>query len=252
MKPKDYLIFKDRLQKGTFTIEDIPRIYKSYYQVAINSKKDFLLGHEEFSKLLMNSKDSFIFRTPQEVANFNNYIFKASPLNSLTYRKNKYPRQEKFANKVLERIQGKKISKILEVGAGAVPFASICLADKGYDVTAIDPKIRKDGFPDEVIARLGVTQIGKDYTGNIDLSEFDLIIGQNPCPVTPDIVKNSVEAGKSYFVEFCACEIPEGYPKSDSYNDEMVFSMWREYLENKYDSHTTDVTYAYSEDLELG
>ena len=86
MNPKDYIIFKNKFKKGMFTVEDIPRLYQTYYMFAINSKKDLLMNHEQFKNLLCNSKENFVFRTPQEEANFTRYVLSASPLNNCVYK----------------------------------------------------------------------------------------------------------------------------------------------------------------------
>ncbi len=88
--------------------------------------------------------------------------------------------------------------KILDVagGQGGLTYE---LIKRGYQVTVIDPKIK--------IKNNNVSKIKKYYNDEIDISDYDLIVGLHPDGATEYIVKNAIQNNKRFAVIPC-CVFP--------------------------------------------
>ena len=84
--------------------------------------------------------------------------------------------------------------KILDV-AGFLGWLTYELIKRGYQVTVIDPKIK--------IKNNNVSKIKKYYNDEIDISDYDLIVGLHPDGATEYIVKNAIQNNKRFAVIPC-------------------------------------------------
>lgn len=128
-------------------------------------------------------------------------------------------RQELFAKYILKFLPKKTGIKILEVGCGRTAKLSRILAEKGFIMTCIDPKV------DSSLLN-GITSVKAkfDYR-KFDLSEYDFVIAQEPCDATEHIVRACTSQGKPFIVSLCGTPhklISGKVPKS--YED------WYDYL----------------------
>ena len=121
-------------------------------------------------------------------------------------------RQELFAKYLIKFLPKKLGTKILEIGCGRTAKLSRILAEKGFIMTCIDPKV------DSSLLN-GVTSIKAkfDYR-KFDLSEYDFVIAQEPCDATEHIVRACTNQGKPFIVSLCGTphkllsgEMPKSY-----------------------------------------
>ena len=110
-------------------------------------------------------------------------------------------------------------AKILEVGCGRTAKLSRILAEKGFTMTCIDPKVDSSFLS-------GITSIkGKFNYHKFDLSEYDFVIAQEPCDATEHIVRACTSQDKPFIISLCGVPhklISGEMPKN--YND------WHNYL----------------------
>lgn len=110
--------------------------------------------------------------------------------------------------------------RVLEIAAGTGNLSSK-LADFGYHVTAMDPRIN---FRDNT----NYTILKESFSDNTDISDYDLGIAIHPCGIHKDIISNFRINEKAFFLIPChmaTCDDRE----LTYYEDE---SDWLNYLES--------------------
>lgn len=111
---------------------------------------------------------------------------------------NNYPsRQELFAKYLIKYLPKESGAKILEVGCGRTAKLSRILAEKGFSMTCIDPKVDTSPFS-------GITAIkGKFDYRKFDLSSYDFVIAQEPCDATEHIIRACISQNKPFIISLC-------------------------------------------------
>jgi len=105
-------------------------------------------------------------------------------------------RQELFASFIEKKLE--RYAKVLEVGCGRTGRLSRILSTKGFEMTAIDPKL-------EVQSDANIEFIkGKFNYKEIDLTKYDYVIAQEPCDATEHIVRACIAQNKPFIVSLCA------------------------------------------------
>lgn len=108
-------------------------------------------------------------------------------------------RQQYFANYIEKILPQNMYQKILEVGCGRTAALSQRLAQKGYEMTAMDPLI----VPEQV-AGCKVSCIKDVFVcGKTDIQEYDAVIAQEPCEATEHIIRACMEERKNYVISLC-------------------------------------------------
>ena len=117
-------------------------------------------------------------------------------------------------------------TKILEVGGGYYPIFSKYIDDaqkkngKGT-ITVMDPVI--------VTNKLGRVKLQKEeFSHDMNVSQFDLLVGICPCEATTEIIKSAVINQKEFFIAMCGCT---HFPMTDMpwfYGHSYIYRMWVE------------------------
>lgn len=128
-------------------------------------------------------------------------------------------RQENFANFLEKKIPSG--AKVLEVGGGRTARLSRFLSEKGFYMTCIDPRL-------EAMSSKYVEIIKDkfDYR-KFDLSQYDYVIGQEPCNATEHIVRACINQYKPFMITLCG--VPHKLISGEIFED--VYE-WYEYLIN--------------------
>ncbi len=114
------------------------------------------------------------------------------------------PRTQTFIRHLITKYNSS--NKVLDVGAGRMCNLSTELGKRGFKVTAIDPKIR---LKDNELKPRKIQQIIKkpfycdEYSTGTDISNFDLIVGMEPCDATEHIIRQSLKYDKPFEVSLC-------------------------------------------------
>lgn len=130
-------------------------------------------------------------------------------------------RQEYFCERVEKIFPLEKYPRLLEVGAGKNARLSKLLAQKGYQMTAIDPKLTEHSDFENL-----ELQKGSFFFDKNDISSYDAIIAQEPCEATEHIIRACIKQEKDFFISLC------GTPHTliNGETPETVFD-WYQYLE---------------------
>lgn len=130
-------------------------------------------------------------------------------------------RQETFAKFIAKKLSKNKGAKILEVGCGRTGRVSRILGEQGFYITGIDPKV-------EIFSDANVRFIKKEFDyKNIDLSEYDFVIAQEPCEATEHVVRACLNQRVPFIMSLCGVPhklILGGTPKDEK--------QWYDYLIN--------------------
>lgn len=105
-------------------------------------------------------------------------------------------RWKSFARYIETRYDSNIYNKVLDVGSGIKPELSIELKNKGYDVTAMDPKI-------EEVSGITCIKALFDYE-KTSVLEYDLLVGLEPCMAAEHIVRSAISNNKPFVVSLCA------------------------------------------------
>ena len=98
-------------------------------------------------------------------------------------------RQEYFANYITKIFDNKDYHHLLEVGCEHNARLSKLLHDKGYKMSAIDPKLN--------ITSDDITCIKDSFIFNkTNIDEYDAIIAQEPCDATEHIILSCIQSKK--------------------------------------------------------
>ena len=117
-------------------------------------------------------------------------------------------------------------TKILEVGGGYYPIFSKYIDDAQTKnglgkITVFDPVL--------VTNKLGTVNLQKkEFSHDIDVSDFDLLVGICPCEATTEIIKSAVVNKKEFFIAMCGCTHFPMYDMPWFYNPSYLYPMWVE------------------------
>lgn len=106
-------------------------------------------------------------------------------------------RQELFADYLAESLAGRRIKTILEVGGGRSGRLSRLLAERGYHMTCMDPKLEIEDGPSVRAVREMFDYRATSLTG------YDLVIGQEPCEAAEHIVRACLAQNIPFIVALC-------------------------------------------------
>ena len=117
------------------------------------------------------------------------------------------PRTNTFIRHLIAKYNCLTTPRVLDIGAGRMCHLSTKLGKRGFNVTAMDPKIRLEDA--ELEQRKIQTIIKKpfycDEYGNqgTDISNFDLLVGMEPCDATEHIIRQGLKYDKPFEVSLC-------------------------------------------------
>ena len=135
-------------------------------------------------------------------------------------------RQEAFAKYLMKFLPKVPGTKILEVGCGRTARLSRILAEKGYTMTCIDPKV-------DVSLLNGIKAIrGKFDYRKFDLSEYDFVIAQEPCDATEHIVRACINQNKPFMISLCGVPHALISEKKSKKTKMLTREEWYDYLCN--------------------
>ncbi len=114
------------------------------------------------------------------------------------------PRTDTFIPHLIAKYNSS--NKILDVGAGRMCHLSTKLGERGFKVVSMDPKIR---LKDNEIKPRKIQRIIKqpfycdEYGKGTDISNFDLLVGLEPCDATEHIIRQGLKYEKPFEVSLC-------------------------------------------------
>ena len=91
--------------------------------------------------------------------------------------------------------------RVLDVGAGGIPYSSILLAQKGYIAHSMDRIL----LSDKTMTNYGVIPHNEQFMQGTDISEFDIVVGRRPCDAIKAIAVNCSKRYKPFIMELCYC-----------------------------------------------
>lgn len=133
---------------------------------------------------------------------------------------NKPSRWQAFRRYIETRFPKSDYSSVLDVGCGIFADLSLELISKGYNVSAIDPKVTE-------IQNLKTIKDLFDFK-TTDISSYNLLVGLEPCDATEHIIRSAISNKKAFCI--CLC----GVPHNNIINGEPFKDLrkWIDYLLN--------------------
>lgn len=119
------------------------------------------------------------------------------------------PREVTFYKYLLKKYKTLKGVNVLDVGAGRICNLSKFIAENGGTVTSMDTVVR---LSDDKLKKMNITAIKKlfkcdEFNRNgvgTDISDYDLIVGLEPCGATEHIIRQSLKYDKLFEISLCA------------------------------------------------
>ena len=103
---------------------------------------------------------------------------------------------------------------ILEVGSGTIPILASYF-DK--NITLMDKYLIEHFYKD-------YNYLKESFDEDTNISDYDLVIGYNPCQATESIIRNAIKNNKDFSIALCGCcFLPKEYT-------ERTAKKWHEYL----------------------
>ena len=130
-------------------------------------------------------------------------------------------RQESFAEFISEKLSKNKGAKILEVGGGRTGRLSRFLAEKGFQMTCVDPQLIMTDSCD-----IKYIKEKFDYE-NFDISMYDYVIAQEPCEAAEHVVRACINQNKPFMMILCG--VPHKLISGQMPKD---INEWYDYLVN--------------------
>lgn len=153
-------------------------------------------------------------------------------------------RQECFADLIEKLVPLENGKKLLEVGAGRTARLSRLLAERGYQMTGMDPLLEVGGAPDEetdagksVYANVECIQAAFDYQ-TANLTGFDCVVAQEPCEASEHVIRAATEQGVPFIMVLCG--VPHRLISGEMPED--VYA-WYEYLQEIAEETATLIYY---------
>ena len=130
-------------------------------------------------------------------------------------------RQESLAEFISEKLSKNKGAKILEVGGGRTGRLSRFLAEKGFQMTCVDPQLIMTDSCD-----IKYIKEKFDYE-NFDISMYDYVIAQEPCEAAEHVVRACINQNKPFMMILCG--VPHKLISGQMPKD---INEWYDYLVN--------------------
>lgn len=109
--------------------------------------------------------------------------------------------------KIIQKYFSLENKKVLEVGAGSLPILASYLESEALSYDVIDPGI----ILEDVVGLKGRV-IKEKFSLTTNITDYDLLIGYNPCGATEAMIKNCLKNHKEYIIALCGCAfLPESY-----------------------------------------
>ncbi len=188
--------------EGSSADYDFDKLFNMFSAITIFSIEDIFVSAQNFKQFILDNID---------LIHSNNNLTKERILSLLTHKCEKLKKkiltycgltQQQFAE-VITKLTGKN-SKILDVGAGEIPYSSILLAENS-PVATMDKNFQ---LSNKTIKNLNVTPVEEYFTTGTKISDYDIVVGQRPCSAIANMVSECVKQNKPYFIELCNCHIP--------------------------------------------
>lgn len=197
--------------KKDLNINDVQKLFEIYSIHEITCVDDFYKDHAIFSRFIVDNMNVFsdFYTRGGLIADVAfGYI---RPIRQFLDQKLIQVRhQERFAESVEYLVGQNQNVRILEVGSGEIPYSSILLGRKGYDITSID----NIALPQECLGNMGVKVIRQSFDRSTSVSGFDVVVGRKPCMAIRAIAGGCSQEKIPYYVRLCGCYAPDSTIKS--------------------------------------
>ncbi len=110
-----------------------------------------------------------------------------------------------FSSIIKAVFPGQKDMHLLDVGSGIVPYSAFLEGESFSSVSTMD----YDFFlPPETMQSLNVTGIKKLFDKHTPVTDYDAVVGKQPCSAIEHIAKTCAKENKPYLIQLCSCNLP--------------------------------------------
>ena len=121
--------------------------------------------------------------------------------------------------KIIQKYFALENKKVLEVGAGSLPILASYLESKALSYDIMDP-----GTILEDVVGIKCRVIKEKFSLATNITDYDLLIGYNPCAATESMIRNCLKNHKEFIIALCGCAfLPENYKVRTN-------KQWQKYL----------------------
>lgn len=199
---KQFIATHDFNSKQGYYIKDI---FQMFMDVKVNNLQSFLSAPDDFCDFcsrnikLFNNKETNI-----QVEKIVHLIYSYAEELKRFISTDAMENNRSYVN-IVKSIVPFRSAKVLDVGAGRVPFSSIMLSEFYNKVQSLDclyyPSV-------STLQKLGIEALVGKFGYNSSLDGVDFVVGKTPCSAIAPIAKVCGEQGVPYLIETCECEVP--------------------------------------------
>lgn len=121
--------------------------------------------------------------------------------------------------KIIQKYFALENKKVLEVWAGSLPILASYLESKALSYDIMDP-----GTILEDVVGIKGRVIKEKFSLATNITDYDLLIGYNPCAATESMIRNCLKNHKEFIIALCGCAfLPENYKVRTN-------KQWQKYL----------------------
>ena len=226
MKLKTYLFLKNYIknhafgQNGDYTLFNL---FKDFADREITTVGDIITCGTSFMDFINKNKKHILKEASyvmyEELDEFEDDMIEIDYALDVLRRINRKQENDAYVG-LVNYLTGKN-DRVLDVGAGAIPFSSMKLASRKNNVSVMDRLL----FSDNLLSKkFNLAANDEMFTKNTDVSNYDVLVGNRPCGAIGEMVESAKKENKGYIINLCHCDAKK-FAKENGINADNWFEI---------------------------
>ena len=218
MNVVDYIKFEKKILNSKVDLDEFFNEFSKYY---IKSPHDFLTISKDFYFTIKTMQDSLKYTDDNQRFAFERRLHRFCIgrhriLNPEDYRLGEQAPYVSIVSKLVSQE-----NRVLDVGAGLIPYSSILMKDYFKKVGAMDQFF----VSENALNVTGINAQNKYFDEKTSIDNYDYVVGRTPCSAIKSIVENCHNNNKGYLIKLCNCDLDAIALQNDG-----VYRHWNQIL----------------------
>ena len=208
---QNYLATYNFKQHGTTSsLMSCYKMFTTLEVLTIEDLKNSPIAYEKFLMRNLHILQDQISQSRESVLASVDYV-----INSLKTKIRCYLTQPvaDYAGIVKDLFSNHNDTHILDVGAAFIPYSAFLEGEVFSEVSTMDYNFL---LPDETMKSLNVNAIHSLFDKDTKVSQYDAVVGKQPCTAIEHMVRNCKYEDKPYFIQLCECGLPNRFNDIDN------------------------------------